>query len=54
MLIHAVFAVLALATGDAAMAAASPSRDEIVPVVRTVKKLPDLGEPHENNLRRHW
>jgi hypothetical protein len=48
-----MFAVLALSTGSAAMAADSPSQDGIVPVVVTVKKLPDLGEPHEINLRRH-
>ena len=51
-MIHAVFTVLALATGGAAMAADSPSNDEIVPVVVTVTKLPDLGEPHEINLRQ--
>ena len=48
-----MFVVSALAAGGAGVTADSPSRDELAPVVVTAKTRPDLGEPHEINLRRY-
>ena len=53
ILIHALSAVLAFAIAGTAVTADSPSKEELVPVVVTVKTLPDLGDPLEINLRRH-
>ena len=50
---HVVFAVLALATEGVAFEADSSSKDLLTPVEVTVKKLPDLGDPYERELRRH-
>jgi hypothetical protein len=52
-LIHAITAILALANDGAVATTIQPSDERISPVKVTAKKLPDLGDPYEMQVRKH-